>query len=68
MKPIKAAVYDAALEWYYGPASIATVSVFYGRSVELRQLRASRPGATSASSTTLSKPTRSPRRLTSADG
>jgi iron complex outermembrane receptor protein len=29
LKPVKAAVYDAALEWYYGPSSIATVSLFY---------------------------------------
>ncbi|HEX3367916.1 TonB-dependent receptor [Phenylobacterium sp.] len=29
LKPIKAAVYDAALEWYYAPTSIAAVSVFY---------------------------------------
>ena len=29
LKPIKAAVYDAALEWYYAPASLAAVSVFY---------------------------------------
>ncbi len=29
LKPIKAAVYDAALEWYYGPSSIATISLFY---------------------------------------
>lgn len=29
LKPIKAAVYDAALEWYYGPSSIATLSLFY---------------------------------------
>ena len=29
LKPIKAAVYDAALEWYYGAASVATISVFY---------------------------------------
>ncbi|WP_372784535.1 TonB-dependent receptor [Phenylobacterium sp.] len=29
LRPIKAAVYDAALEWYYAPTSIAAVSVFY---------------------------------------
>ena len=29
LKPVKAAVYDAALEWYYAPTSIAAVSVFY---------------------------------------
>jgi iron complex outermembrane receptor protein len=29
LRPVKAAVYDAALEWYYGPSSIAAVSVFY---------------------------------------
>ncbi len=29
LKPIKAAVYDGALEWYYAPSSIATVSLFY---------------------------------------
>jgi iron complex outermembrane receptor protein len=29
LKPIKAAVYDAALEWYYGKAALAAVSVFY---------------------------------------
>jgi len=29
LRPIKAAVYDAALEYYYAPASIAAVSVFY---------------------------------------
>lgn len=29
LKPIKAAVYDAALEWYYAPTSLASVSVFY---------------------------------------
>lgn len=29
LKPIKAAVYDAALEWYYGPAALAAVSIFY---------------------------------------
>jgi len=29
LKPVKAAVYDAALEFYYGPASVATVSVFH---------------------------------------
>jgi iron complex outermembrane recepter protein len=29
LKPVKAAVYDGALEWYYGPSSIATVSLFY---------------------------------------
>lgn len=29
LKPIKAAVYDAAFEWYYAPASLAAVSLFY---------------------------------------
>ncbi len=29
LKPIKAAVYDAALEYYYGPSSILAVSFFY---------------------------------------
>ena len=29
LKPIKAAVYDASLEWYYAPTSLAAVSVFY---------------------------------------
>jgi iron complex outermembrane receptor protein len=29
LKPITAAVYDAALEWYYGPTSVAAVSLFY---------------------------------------
>ncbi|HEV2363519.1 MAG TPA: TonB-dependent receptor [Caulobacteraceae bacterium] len=29
LKPIKAATYDASLEWYYGPTSLAAVSVFY---------------------------------------
>lgn len=29
LRPIKAAVYDAALEWYYAPTSIAAVSLFY---------------------------------------
>ncbi|MDB5416912.1 MAG: TonB-dependent receptor [Phenylobacterium sp.] len=29
LKPIKAAVYDAALEWYYAPSSLAAISVFY---------------------------------------
>jgi iron complex outermembrane receptor protein len=29
LKPIKAAVYDAALEWYYAPSAIAAVSIFY---------------------------------------
>ena len=29
LKPIKAAVYDTALEWYYARGSIAAVSVFY---------------------------------------
>jgi iron complex outermembrane receptor protein len=29
LKPITAGVFDAALEWYYAPSSIATVSVFY---------------------------------------
>ena len=29
LKPIKAAVYDAALEWYYAPKSVAAISFFY---------------------------------------
>ena len=29
LKPIKAAVYDAGLEYYYGPASLAAISVFH---------------------------------------
>ena len=29
LKPVKAAVYDAALEWYYAPTAVAAVSVFY---------------------------------------
>ncbi len=29
LKPIKAAVYDAALEWYYAPTAVAAVSLFY---------------------------------------
>lgn len=29
LKPIKAAVYDAAVEWYYAPSALAAVSVFY---------------------------------------
>ena len=29
LKPIKAAVYDGSLEWYYGPSALAAVSVFY---------------------------------------
>ena len=29
LKPIKAAVYDAALEYYYGPTSVAAISVFH---------------------------------------
>ena len=29
LRPIKAAVYDAALEWYYAPTAVAAVSVFY---------------------------------------
>ncbi len=29
LKPIRAAVMDGALEWYYGPASVAAVSVFH---------------------------------------
>ncbi|QUD88569.1 TonB-dependent receptor [Phenylobacterium montanum] len=29
LKPIKAAVYDAALEWYYQPTAVAAVSLFY---------------------------------------
>ena len=28
LKPIKAAVYDAALEWYYAPTSLAAISLF----------------------------------------
>jgi iron complex outermembrane receptor protein len=29
LKPVKAAVYDAALDYFYGPASLASVSVFH---------------------------------------
>jgi len=29
LKPIRAAVYDAALEWYYAPTAVAAVSVFH---------------------------------------
>ena len=29
LRPIKATVYDAALEWYYGRASLAAISVFH---------------------------------------
>ncbi len=29
LKPVKAAVYDAALEWYYAPTAVAEVSLFY---------------------------------------
>jgi iron complex outermembrane recepter protein len=29
LKPIRAGVFDAALEWYYAPTSLATVSLFY---------------------------------------
>lgn len=29
LKPIKAAVYDGALEWYYAPTAVAAISVFY---------------------------------------
>src|SRR5581483_11488999 len=29
LRPIKAAVYDAALEWYYAPTSIAAISIFH---------------------------------------
>jgi iron complex outermembrane receptor protein len=29
LKPVKAAVFDAGLEYYYGPASLVSVSVFY---------------------------------------
>ncbi len=29
LKPIKAAVFDGALEWYYAPTAVAAVSVFY---------------------------------------
>jgi iron complex outermembrane receptor protein len=29
LKPIKGAIYDAALEWYYAPTAVAAVSVFY---------------------------------------
>jgi iron complex outermembrane recepter protein len=29
LKPVKAAVYDVALEWYYAPTSVAAVSLFH---------------------------------------
>jgi iron complex outermembrane receptor protein len=29
LKPIKAAVFDGALEWYYMPTAVAAVSIFY---------------------------------------
>ncbi len=29
LKPVKAAVYDASLEWYYRPTSLVAASVFY---------------------------------------
>ena len=29
LRPIRAAVYDAALEWYYQPTAVASVSIFY---------------------------------------
>jgi iron complex outermembrane receptor protein len=29
LKPVKAAVYDAALEWYYAPTSVAAISLFH---------------------------------------
>ncbi len=29
LKPIKAAVYDAALEWYYAPRAVTAISLFY---------------------------------------
>ena len=29
LKPVKAAVYDAALEWYYGPAAVTAISLFH---------------------------------------
>ncbi|MHB8528946.1 MAG: TonB-dependent receptor [Caulobacteraceae bacterium] len=29
LRPIKAAVYDAALEWYYAPTAVAAVSLFH---------------------------------------
>jgi iron complex outermembrane receptor protein len=29
LKPVKAAVYDAALDFYYGPTSLASISVFH---------------------------------------
>jgi len=29
LRPITAGVYDAALEWYYAPTAVATVSLFY---------------------------------------
>jgi iron complex outermembrane receptor protein len=29
LKPVKAAVYDAALEWYYRPTAVAAISLFH---------------------------------------
>ncbi|HEY2480592.1 MAG TPA: TonB-dependent receptor, partial [Caulobacteraceae bacterium] len=29
LKPVKAAVFDAGLEWYYAPTALAAVSIFY---------------------------------------
>ncbi len=29
LKPVKAAVYDAALEWYYQPTAVAAISLFH---------------------------------------
>jgi iron complex outermembrane receptor protein len=29
LRPVKAGVYDAALEWYYAPTAVAEVSLFY---------------------------------------
>jgi len=29
LKPVKAAVFDGAIEWYYAPTAVAAVSVFY---------------------------------------
>ncbi|MGI4877722.1 MAG: TonB-dependent receptor, partial [Janthinobacterium lividum] len=29
LKPVKAAVFDGALEWYYAPAALASISVFH---------------------------------------
>jgi iron complex outermembrane receptor protein len=29
LKPVKSAVYDVALEWYYAPTAVAAISVFY---------------------------------------